>query len=91
MNKAIALFIFTVTASFGYAGNTGGGVHKPTPKSNDSIAITTSNIAIFKIITTPPPSNTNNGSLKKAGKVARTSNTHPAMYAPPIHYVKPLS
>ena len=47
MNKAIALFIFTVTASFGYAGNTGGGVHKPTPKSNDSIAITTSNIAIF--------------------------------------------
>ena len=46
--------------------------------SNDTSTNIKSNIIIFKIISNPiPSSNTNqSGSLKKAGKVARTSYSH---------------
>ena len=90
MNKILFLFLFTSIANYGFANSTGG-MHKPTPKNNDSIVNSKSNIVIFKMITTPAPANTNSGSLKKAGKVARTSGAHPVTYALPIHYVKPYS
>lgn len=89
MYKTILLGLFTIIVSYGYA-NAKGGSNKPTPKNNDSIINSRSNIVIFKMITTPPV-NPNSGSLKKAGKVARTSTPHPLTYAPPIHYLKPYS
>ncbi|MFL5762603.1 MAG: hypothetical protein ACJ77K_01595 [Bacteroidia bacterium] len=52
-----------------------GGFSKPAPKTNDSLINSTNksnDIVIFKMIPTPA---TNSGSLKKAGKVARTSNS----------------
>lgn len=88
--KALFLGLFTFVVSHGFS-NTTGGSNKPTPKNNDSIVNFNSNIVIFKMIATPPPSNSNSGSLKKAGKVARTSNSHPLTYSLPIHYVKPIS
>jgi hypothetical protein len=43
---------------------------------NDSISNLKSNIVIFRMISSLPVTNTNSaGSLKKAGKVARTSST----------------
>lgn len=42
--------------------------------NNDTTTDLKSNILIFKMINTPS-SNSNKGGLKKAGKVARTSNT----------------
>ena len=90
MFKTILLGLFTVIVSYGHA-NSNGGSNKPTPKENDSIINSKSNIVIFKMITTPASANTNSGSLKKAGKVARTSSSHPLSYAPPIHYLKPVS
>ncbi len=45
--------------------------------SHDSTVGIKSNIVIFKIISTPtPPVNNQSGSLKKAGKAARTSCSH---------------
>jgi hypothetical protein len=44
-------------------------------KDSDSAASLKSNIAIFKMITSPA-SPTTGKSLKKAGSVARTSNSH---------------
>lgn len=45
--------------------------------NSDSTTGVKSNIIIFKIIATPSPSSSpSNGSLKKAGKVARTSYSH---------------
>lgn len=48
--------------------------NKTDNKNNDTVISINSNIVIFKMITTPSVNNTN-GSLKKAGKVARTSNS----------------
>ena len=46
-------------------------------RDNDTTVGIKSNIVIFRMIAAPANSNNNtNGSLKKAGKVARTSNTH---------------
>lgn len=46
-------------------------------KNNDTTVDIKSNIVIFRMIASPTNnSNNSNGSLKKAGKVARTSNTH---------------
>lgn len=89
MYKVILLGLFTLIVSSGSA-NTTGGLNRPTPKNNDSIVNSKSNILIFKMITTPAPANTN-GSLKKAGKVARTSNSHSLSFDPPVHLVKPYS
>ncbi|MGZ4055356.1 MAG: hypothetical protein ACXVPU_04455 [Bacteroidia bacterium] len=90
MYKVILLGLFTITVNFGHAASNGG-LNKPSPKNNDSIVGSRSNIVIFKMITTPAPANTNNGSLKKAGKVARTSTSHSLSYSPPVHFVKPYS
>ena len=89
MYKTILLGLFTVIVSYGYA-SAKGGSNKPTPKNNDSLINSKSNIVIFKMITGATPSNPI-GTLKKACKVARTSTPHPLTYAPPIHYVKPVS
>lgn len=45
-------------------------------KDSDSAASLKSNIAIFKMITSPAAPATTGKSLKKAGSVARTSNSH---------------
>ncbi|MDQ3047743.1 MAG: hypothetical protein M3R27_09365 [Bacteroidota bacterium] len=61
-------------------------ISKPGTGNNsiDSTASIKSNIVIFKMITSPSNSISNsNGSLKKAGKVARTSSN-------PHSYIKPL-
>ena len=90
MHKIVFLVLFTIIASYGHAA--AGGLNKPTPKNNDSLINTKSNIFIFKMITTPVSStNPTSGSLKQAGKVARTSAPHPITYTPPIHWVKPYS
>ena len=92
LHKIILLGSFTFFANVSFA-NAAGGLNKPIPKNNDSVVGATSNIVIFKMITTPAPAtNSNSGSLKKAGKVARTSNSRPVSYTtPPIHWVKPYS
>lgn len=46
------------------------------PRPTDSTTDLKSNIIIFKLITTPSNTINNNGSLKKAGKLARTSYSH---------------
>ena len=71
-SKVILTIFFSLITVYGYSKSTGD-LNKPTPKSNDSVITTKSNIVIFKMI--PSPTYTNNGSLKKAGKVARTSNS----------------
>lgn len=72
-SKLILTSLFLIIASAGYAKNTGD-LNKPVPKGSDSTITTKSNILIFKIIPSPALNN-NTGSLKKAGKVARTSNS----------------
>ena len=69
--KFILSAFLSITVNYSYSISTGD-MNKPTPKNNDSIT-TKNNIVIFKMI--PTPANTTNGSLKKAGKVARTSNS----------------
>jgi hypothetical protein len=49
---------------------------------NDSTTNLKSNIVIFKMMTGTTTSG-NNGSLKKAGKVARTSNSQSSVKNPP--------
>ena len=49
--------------------------------NTDSTTSLKSNIVIFKMMTGAPA--TNNGSLKTAGKVARTSNSHSSVKNPP--------
>lgn len=74
-SKIALTFLFSMFATVGFSKNTGD-LSKPTPKANDSVITTKSNIVIFKMIPSPTLS-TNNGSLKKAGKVARTSISRP--------------
>ncbi len=75
LTKIILTTFFSVIATYGYS-KTNGELNKPIPKGNDSTITTKSNIVIFKMI--PAPSyNSNTGSLKKAGKVARTSYSRP--------------
>jgi len=66
--------LFLLMAGKGFAASTGE-LSKPNPKNNDSIinASKSNDIVIFKMLPTPVTNNT--GSLKKAGKVARTSNS----------------
>ncbi len=72
-SKIILSTLFTLIANYGFSKNTGD-LSKPTPKGSDSTITTKSNIVIFKMIPSPAL-NSNNGSLKKAGKVARTSTS----------------
>jgi hypothetical protein len=71
--KLIALFIFCTLAAESRASVTGG---KSSGDNSDSTTSLKSNIVIFKMMTGSPASGSN-GSLKQAGKVARTSS-HPA-------------
>ncbi|CAN5500241.1 hypothetical protein BH10BAC1_BH10BAC1_18260 [soil metagenome] len=74
-SKITLVVFFSLIASQGFA-KSSGDLNKPQPKNNtDTTVTTTSNIVIFKMIPTPAAS-TNIGSLKKAGKVARTSTSH---------------
>ncbi len=52
-------------------------IHETNPTS-DTVVEVKNNVVLFKLISTPVASNanTNSGSLKKAGKVARTSYSH---------------
>lgn len=75
ISKLILTTLFIFIANYGFSKGTGD-MNKPTPKGNDSTITTKSNIVIFKMIPAPTLSN-NNGSLKKAGKVARTSISRP--------------
>jgi hypothetical protein len=68
-------FIFTIIllTSVGYVKAFAGG---PGVDANDTTVNFKSNIVIFKMIPSPAGNSANtNGSLKKAGKVARTSNS----------------
>jgi len=85
MNKAtkiIIFFLFFVCTSKIYAGNGTG--TKPGPGGNSDTTVSIkSNIVIFKMI--PNKTNTTNavtGTLKKAGKVARTSNSPTTLRTP---------
>ncbi len=77
ISKIILVVLFTTITVGGYA-KSNGDLNQLQQKNNDTtIATTKSNIVIFKMIPTPTYTNSNNGgSLKKAGKVARTSNSH---------------
>lgn len=74
----ISLFVICLNV----AARASAGVINPAPatessNSHDSTIGIKSNIVIFKIVSTPvPPINNSNGSLKKAGKAARTSYSH---------------
>ncbi|HLC83381.1 MAG TPA: hypothetical protein VJI69_06100 [Bacteroidia bacterium] len=75
ITKIIFTVLFIFIANYGFSKGTGD-INKPIPKGSDSTITTKSNIVIFKMIPSPTL-NTNNGSLKKAGKVARTSISRP--------------
>jgi hypothetical protein len=75
ISKSILIVFFLVIANKGFARSTGD-LKQTTPQVNDSTTAVTSNIMIFKMIVSPAPvAPTNYGSLKKAGKVARTSTS----------------
>lgn len=72
--KLICLSVFML--SVGHASAAGVGGSAPKPDENDStINSLKSNIVIFKMITSSP-NPAASGSLKKAGRVARTSYSH---------------
>ena len=74
ISKIILFAFFTMVANYGFSKTTGD-LNKPQPKNNDTTVLSTkSNIVIFKMIPTPTYINSG-GSLKKGGKVARTSNS----------------
>jgi hypothetical protein len=78
--KLFFLSLFLITA-----GHAKAAVHKGNGNNSDSTASLKSNILIFKVITSPA-TGTTNGSLKQAGKVARTSNTHSSTKSAPLTY-----
>jgi hypothetical protein len=77
--KNILKILFVVLLTIQYL-EAKAGVPAPTkgeePHPTDSITDIKSNIIILKLITTPSNTINTNGSLKKAGKVARTSYSH---------------
>lgn len=73
ISKVFLVTLFSLIAGSSFAANTGD-FNKTAQKNNDTTITTKSNIVIFKMLPTPTYTN-NNGSLKKAGKVARTSNS----------------
>ncbi len=82
MKNLLKVFLFVVLlniAAKATAGNNNGNNHTPATDNgdvHDSTIGIKSNIVIFKIIATPAPATGSSGSLRKAGKAARTSNTH---------------
>ena len=70
------VFVALFTASAGYVKAAGGETHTGNNNADTTVGIK-SNIVIFKMITNSIINSTGNssGSLKKAGKVARTSNS----------------
>ncbi|MCW3070530.1 MAG: hypothetical protein JWO44_420 [Bacteroidetes bacterium] len=83
--KNFAKILFLVL--FALIANTSGSLAAPVKgKDTDSSASLRSNIAIFKMITSPAaaPASTTGKSLKKAGSVARTSNSHTVVPVKPV-------
>ena len=77
-NSIPFLFTLCFAMSFSHA-NASSIIEHETNPTNDTVAeIKNNNIAIFKLIPSPVTSygSNNSGSLKKAGKVARTSYSH---------------
>jgi hypothetical protein len=82
MKNLFKLFFFVILVNI--TGNLSAATNGSIPpsgegngKNNDTTVGINSNIVIFRMIAAPASNNTNSkGSLKKAGKVARTSNTH---------------
>lgn len=76
--KMAFVLLFTLVISESATAKPGDGTGgEGTGNNNDSTPSLKSNIVIFKMITAPAAGSGNsNGSLKKAGKVARTSNSH---------------
>ncbi len=78
--KIFILVLFLNVTAKAMAGNKNGNNPLPSNENggnSDSTIGIKSNIVIFKIISTPPtPINNSNGSLRKAGKAARTSYSH---------------
>lgn len=71
------LFAFIVNSTKSFAAPVKG-------KDTDSSASLKSNIAIFKMITSPAVPVATGKSLKKAGSVARTSNSHTTAPVKPV-------
>jgi len=85
MKNLFKLFFFVilinVTGSLKAAGKgTNPAIAEGNGKNNDTTVGIKSNIVIFRMIAAPA-SNSSNGSLRKAGKVARTSTTHSSIDA----------
>jgi hypothetical protein len=77
--KILFLVLFAVIA------NTSRSLAAPVKgKDTDTSASLKSNIAIFKLITSPAPVPAAGKSLKKAGSVARTSNSHTVVPVKPV-------
>ena len=70
-------FIISFCASTVAFANGNGGTNpdKPEHPTSDTSVSLKSSIVIFKLIPSTPATNTSSGSLKKAGKLARTSTT----------------
>ena len=70
-------FIISFCASTVAFANGNGGTNpdKPEHPTSDTSVSLKSSIVIFKLIPSTPATNTTSGSLKKAGKLARTSTT----------------
>ena len=84
ITKILVLFLFVVCISKTQAGNGTGTKPGPGGSSDTTVSIK-SNIVIFKMI--PNQQNTPTavtGTLKKAGKVARTSNSPTSLKMPII-------
>lgn len=73
----LILFAFVVNSTRSMAAPVKG-------KDTDSSASLKSNIAIFKLITSPTTPTAAGKSLKKAGSVARTSNSHTTAPVKPV-------
>ncbi len=80
MNLLIKLSALLFLLFFTHEAKAGIGV-KPNGNSDTSLSIK-SNIVIFKMITSPQNNNSITGTLKKAGKVARTSNSTTSLQTP---------
>ncbi|MBN8697239.1 MAG: hypothetical protein J0L87_11980 [Bacteroidetes bacterium] len=74
MKKIIFIFSLFLSSVAIANGNGGTNPDKPETNNSDTSVSLKNNIVIFKLIPTPSTSNGSSGSLKKAGKVARTSS-----------------
>ncbi len=83
-----------MVSSFAFAASDGGtNPDKPDHTNTDTSVSLKSSIVIFKLIPTTVPStnSSNSGSLKKAGKLARTSTTpHAAVDSSFVYRKRPI-